>query len=357
MTHDLILVGGGLQNGLLLLLLRADLRVLLLEQASRLGGNHTWSFQASDLSQAARAAFRPLVVVEHEGYDVRFPGLERHIASGYSVVTSERFAEVIGARTGDGLRLGARVVSIEAPEVRLESGEVFSAPLIVDARGPDHTPPGRCGYQKFVGLELAGSGPSHPIVMDATVPQEDGFRFVYTLPLGPDRVLVEDTYYSDGPDLDVAALAERCRVYARERFGLREVVRQEAGVLPIPFEPSPPPHERAGLVLGGYQGGWFHPTTGYSFPVCARLAEAVATGDPAALSRAWRHQVRQTRFCRLLNRMLFENFSPSNRRNVLEHFYRLPEDTIGRFYALRLETRDMLRILCRRPPRGLRVST
>ena len=35
------------------------------------------------------------------------------------------------------------------------------------------------------------------VVMDATVPQEDGFRFVYALPLDPDRVLVEDTYFSD----------------------------------------------------------------------------------------------------------------------------------------------------------------
>ena len=42
--------------------------------------------------------------------------------------------------------------------------------------------------------------------MDATVPQRDGFRFVYTLPFAPDRVLIEDTYYSDGLDLDPAAL-------------------------------------------------------------------------------------------------------------------------------------------------------
>ena len=42
--------------------------------------------------------------------------------------------------------------------------------------------------------------------MDATVPQVDGYRFFYVLPLAPDRLLVEDTYFSDSTHLDVAQL-------------------------------------------------------------------------------------------------------------------------------------------------------
>ena len=51
--------------------------------------------------------------------------------------------------------------------------------------------------------------------------------------------------------------------------------------------------------------------------------------------------------------MMFRWFPPAQRRGVLEHFYRLPEDTIARFYALTLTRRDRARVFLRRPPPGL----
>jgi lycopene beta-cyclase len=49
----LILAGGGLANGLIawrLRQLRPQVRVLMIESGSSLGGNHTWSFHDSDLT-------------------------------------------------------------------------------------------------------------------------------------------------------------------------------------------------------------------------------------------------------------------------------------------------------------------
>jgi lycopene beta-cyclase len=43
------------------------------------------------------------------------------------------------------------------------------------------------------------------------------------------------------------------------------------------------------------------------------------------------------------------------RRNVLERFYRLPEGTIRRFYAMALTRADRVRLVCGRPPRGFSV--
>ena len=65
-TYDVILAGGGLANGLIAWRLRTqrpELRILLLEQDDHLGGNHTWSFHASDLNAAQRAWIAPLVVL------------------------------------------------------------------------------------------------------------------------------------------------------------------------------------------------------------------------------------------------------------------------------------------------------
>ena len=110
----------------------------------------------------------------------------------------------------------------------------------------------------------------------------------------------------------------------------------------------------------GYGGGWFHPTTGYSLPIATRLAHAVATSEPSALAhtleRLGAEHARQARYCVLLNRLMFGAFGLEQQRNVLERFYRLPEATIERFYALALTPADQLRILCGRPPRGLSLK-
>ena len=75
------------------------------------------------------------------------------------------------------------------------------------------------GYQKFVGLEVEleeAHGLERPILMDGRVPQTDGLRFVYILPLGPRRLLVEDTYFSDHPQLDEVSIADEVQAYIRQ---------------------------------------------------------------------------------------------------------------------------------------------
>ncbi len=107
--------------------------------------------------------------------------------------------------------------------------------------------------------------------MDAAVRQEDGFRFVYTLPLSATRVLVEDTYFADGPQLDVPSLRQRALAYAHELgLAIARIGREETGILPLPALAAAP--RASSPFRAGYAGGWFHPTTGYSFPIAARLA-------------------------------------------------------------------------------------
>jgi lycopene beta-cyclase len=215
------------------------------------------------------------------------------------------------------------------------------------------------GWQKFVGQELRLSRPhafERPMLMDATVPQRDGFRFLYVLPLAPERVLVEDTYFSDSPALDVGALRDEIASYVTtQRLSVTAIDREESGVLPLPFSCEPPSPNLP--LVAGYAGGWFHPVTGYSFPIAVRLARLVGSlaadqlGD--ALASQARDHGRQLRFAARLNRMMFRWFAPEQRFRVLERFYRLPEPVIRRFYALELTALDRARILIGRPPKGL----
>jgi lycopene beta-cyclase len=211
-----------------------------------------------------------------------------------------------------------------------------------------------------VGLEVELDRPpplAHPVVMDATVEQIDGYRFLYLLPLGGRRLLAEDTYFADQPSLDRERLRARVRDYlARRGLQVAAVVREESGVLPMPWADPGPALDRPLAV--GYRGGWFHPATGYSFPVAVRLAERFAAAAPAppsagALADLRRRHRAQARFARGLNWLLFRAVEPAQRWRVFARFYRLPEPTIRRFYALDTTPLDRARVLAGRPPRGL----
>ncbi len=73
---DVVLVGGGLANGLIALRLkslRPGLRVILLEQGPTVGGEHTWCHFATDVDAVEAGWLRPLIVHRWSGYEVRSP--------------------------------------------------------------------------------------------------------------------------------------------------------------------------------------------------------------------------------------------------------------------------------------------
>jgi lycopene beta-cyclase len=364
---DHVLVGGGLQNGLIALALRAAqpaARIAIVERGPALGGNHTWCFHDSDLPADARPWIDPLIEHRWTSHEVAFPAHHRVLAGGYAGITSQHFARVVtAALAGDqhAILLGAEAVTVDGSGVEVVHGGQrlrLGARTVVDARGPDAAAGGDAGYQVFWGREIATAGPhgvERPILMDATVEQIGGYRFVYVLPLAADRLLVEDTYFADSPALDAGALRARVDAYVAARgWRVAAIVREESGVLPLPWRMTPPPPPAdSEPIVAGYRGGFFHPVTGYSFPIALRLARAIATGDRDAIRAVARQQTRQLGFALRLNKMLFRWFAPGHRYHVLERFYRLPEPTIRRFYALELTGLDRARILVGRPPRGL----
>jgi lycopene beta-cyclase len=363
----LIIVGGGLAGSIAALMLaerRPDLPVLLLEMGETFGGNHTWSFFDDDIPPGARALVAELRPVTWPRHLVRFEQFERVLPLAYNSVGAPQLDALVRSRLGpEAARLNVAVERLEADGVILQSGERIAAGGVIDARGPGQAMPGlELGWQKFVGIEFAAAAPDPDCatVMDATVPQLDGYRFVYVLPLAADRVLVEDTYYSDSADLDREEIAKRAHELAAQRGISGPELRRETGILPILiggdpniFWPANDPIARLGL-----RGGFFHATTGYSFGLALQMAEALAgfagpfDGETLALwtrAQFMRHW-RVSRFYRLLNRMLFQAARPEERHRIFAHFYRLPPALIQRFYSGRLTMADRMRILSGRPP-------
>ena len=76
MSPDLILVGGGLANCLIawrLAMLRPEVRFLILEAGSSVGGNHTWCFHTTDVDPQQYEWLEPLILRSWPSYEVRFP--------------------------------------------------------------------------------------------------------------------------------------------------------------------------------------------------------------------------------------------------------------------------------------------
>ena len=363
---DLILVGGGLANGLLALRLRQqrpDLRLLLVEQGDTLGGNHTWSFHQHDLTPAQQRWLEPMVGKRWPGYEVIFPDLQRRLGSGYASIFSERFHQYLMPELSDGVRLRTTVASVEPQRVRLASGDILQAGAVIDGRGVRRTDQLALGFQKFLGQELRLQQPhglQEPIIMDASVAQKDGYRFVYVLPLSVDSLLIEDTYYADGDAVAPEALRANIQRYAEDRgWAIREVLREEQGVLPIVLSGDIAAFwgEARGVPQSGLSAALFHPTTGYSLPDAVRLADhlvALDRWDAGSLFAAIRDystlQWRRRGFFRLLNRMLFMAGPADRRWAVMQRFYRLREPLIQRFYAAELTAWDRLRIVSGKPP-------
>ena len=361
----LILVGGGLANSLIARRLaetRPDIDWTILEAGPELGGNHTWSFHETDLTAEQNRWIEPLLEARWPAYEVAFPALRRQLPLGYRSASSDRLRQLMD-RHAARIRTNVAVRALAPTHIRLETGETIEADAVIDGRGYLPSPHLSVAYQKFLGLEVRTEAPhglAGPIIMDASVPQRDGFRFVYVLPFGPDRLLIEDTYYSDRLELDVAATRDLIALYADAMgWGIAEVLREERGVLPIALAGDIEAFwaDADGVARSGLRAALFHPTTGYSLPHAARLADMVATLSdlraPALFQAMRAHSVRSWRkagFYRLLDRLLFRAAAPDERYRLLERFYRLSPELIARFYAGRSTTLDKARVLTGRPP-------
>jgi lycopene beta-cyclase len=364
---DVAIVGGGLAGGLIALALakkRPDCRTLLIESGPRLGGNHLWSFFASDVAAHDRWLVAPLISYGWTRYDVAFPAHQRTLKAHYYSIESERFDRVIREALPADAVMRRKVLAASAKAVVLADGDRIEASGVIDCRGPGDLGLLELGWQKFYGRELRLSEPhdlARPMLMDATVEQLDGYRFVYALPFAATRLFVEDTYYSDTPEPDIEAMGSRLDAYAAaHRWQVERIAREEGGSLPVAMGGDFEAYWQSGgnkVAKAGVRAGLFHPLTSYSLPDSVRTATLVAQASD--LTGAGLHELlhgharrmwKRRGFYRLLAAMLFKAAEPAERYRILERFYRLDPHLIARFYAAQSTLLDRGRVLAGKPP-------
>jgi len=379
-VFDVVIVGGGLAGGLTALALhqaRPNFRIAIIEAGKTFGGNHRWSWFASDLDKRGTALVEAFRKIDWgDGYDVSFPLLKRTLGTGYTSLSSADFHEGLSRLLPpEAMYLGRKATQITADAVTLDDGTNLEARLVVDARTFQPSAHLKGGWQVFMGRHIRlnhAHGVERPVIMDGDVdqvaPYGNGaaYRFVYVLPLGAHDVFIEDTYYADEGRMDRAALSGRIDQYAAARGWNDGVpVGHEAGLLPVltggDFNAYLDEVRTDGVVAIGARGGFTHPLTSYTIPIA--VDNAIVLADEADLpprqmaalfeARARRHW-RVTAYYRLLNRFLFFAADPERRVNVLQRFYGLRQGLIERFYAGRSPLRDKVRILSGKPPVSIR---
>jgi lycopene beta-cyclase len=353
---DVLFLGGGLANLFLAercLQRHPHAKILILDENTHFPQERTWSFHSTDLSPQAWNWVQPYLSARWIGYDLAFPQFNKSFLAG-------EYASLRGADLLDKLRVKKfiswreKVQSVSGNTV-MTHGHSYSAKIIVDGRGPSPSPG---GYQKFLGLQLRLKSPhqlTRPILMDARVPQTDGFRFFYVLPWNKQELLIEDTYYSNSKELDLARVRAEILLYAERRnWQVESILGEESSALPIPFFASPTTSENISNCFSvGMRAELFQPTTGYSTPYALELAHSwdpLAETAAADYRRFLRNRKSAHTFYHSLNRMLFLAAKPEKRIQVFQRFYQLPEPLIQRFYAGKNTRLDQTRILVGKPP-------
>lgn len=369
MSADCIIAGAGLAGGLIawrLKQLHPHLKVVAVDAGGTAGGNHTWSCFAHDLNDQQSAWLKPFVDYRWDAYSVNFEKYQRNLALPYVTLTSATFHRNIQLALGSDLVLGAAITDVRRGAVTLADGRVIEATWVIDARGWDESQTVLLtALQSFCGQEWEFAEPHRltaPVLMDATVPQDGGFRFMYVLPFDATHALIEDTLYHDGSTrFDPASGSANIANYAQQKgWQLQRLLREERGALPIVLSgdlDGALNGTQPGVVPVGVRANRFHPVTGYSLRHAVAVADFVSSKWPMScdelrmLTDALTRQLwKEQSFFRLLNRMMIKGAPSSERHKIMAKFYGLPECLIARFYAEQLSLLDKMRIVSGKPP-------
>ena len=366
--YDLAIAGGGLVGGLVALALaklRPDLDIALVEAEDHFGGNHIWSFFESDVEPEHRWLVDPLISRQWDSYDVHFPKYSRSLGNGYFSIESGNLDRELRKRLpATALKTGQKAKAVSKERVGLTDGSEIAAQAVLDVRGSGDVSALDVGWQKFCGQMLRLKEPhglERPVIMDATVEQIDGYRFIYCLPFSDTDIFIEDTYYADTAALDSDISHARIAEYAADQgWQIETVLSEEKGQLPVIYGGDFEAFWAANRGVdarAGARAALIQPITSYSLPMAVKTAILIAEMpeiSQAKLDKMLRNLARKHwkngKFYRMLCAFLFLGADPDKRYKTLEHTYTKDEKLLARFYAGKSTRLDQANLLTGKPP-------
>ncbi|NDE11803.1 MAG: hypothetical protein EBZ95_14785, partial [Chitinophagia bacterium] len=221
------------------------------------------------------------------------------------------------------------VIAVENGVKVITDTNILESSLVFDSRPPKYLPPKNEDthlLQSFLGYVITTDDPISKIncldLMDFNVEQLDATQFMYVLPLGEGKILVELTRFG------IKAITQNeaspiLDLYINNRFGNYQILHTELGCIPmstadISVEPIP------GVIAIGGRAGAVKPSTGYAFKNMFNHAEKIAESLKRNLQPAIIEDSSRFRFYdRLL--LLILTKQPSQGKPIFEALFRKNE--------------------------------
>lgn len=297
---DLVILGGGLAGLTLAARLareRSGLRVVVLEPRTVYQDDRSWCFwrpEQNDLSHLVSHSWKTWTFSDPAGrtFRHRVPGLTYQYIRARDFYASMQADIALSKRVDLRLGVSAETVTAVTGGVRVEtSAGSLLARQVIDTR-PRATE--SMLYQSFVGFELEREhpfsfDPGEVTLMGSLTADTEGLRFVYTLPLGPNRAIVEWTRFGMAPIKRERLVGELDEVLTGLGLADARRVRSEGGVLAMGLGKQTA-KSIPGVVYAGNAGGALRAASGYGFlriqrwaRLCTEslLAGQGAVGHPA----------------------------------------------------------------------------
>ena len=359
--HDVAVIGGGPAGRALAGACAArGLRTALVDVTPDRPWRITYGAFTADLpadlpevAVAARARGRAVALQERDlGWEytvLDVSGLRAHLDAGLAGVTVVPGRVV--RRTGDGVALadgstlpasvvvdaGGHRQPLGRPAARVAAEQTAYGVIVDEATAAPVVAPGQALFMDWraPGPGPAGTGPAaSPLDHGTDVPDADWPTFLYAVPLGDGRVLLEETSLARRPGLPMAALRDRLTTRLA-RYDI--VLPTDAEVERVHFPVDTSRHRATGVLGFGAAAPLMHPATGFSVAASLRLAPVVADalaahlpGDPPAALAAggavlWPPAARAVHLLRRRGLEALLRMPPTEVPAFFEAFFALPE--------------------------------
>lgn len=257
----------------------------------------------------------------------------------------------------------ARAVGLTGRSVTLTDGTRIDAGIVIDARGAPSPGPRQTAYGIVVDRRAvaAAVGDAGAVLMDWRRPRDVSWSwapsFLYAVPLGADRFLLEETCLAGHPPLAVGELRGRLTDRLTDLFGGQppEPLADERVSFPVVGIPAP---WRSQTLAYGGRAGLTHPATGYSVAASLAAADTVAAAIAAGRdpTRAlWPRTARTVRRLRLVGLDLLLALDHSDTADFFAAFFALPPGQQRAYLSDRTDvsgtTHAMWSVLRNAPPR------